>query len=204
MELLAEGTIRILLFANAWRQPEVCFDIGCADLSHADTALLQVIEKLPGMPAPKGDVLTVPTLLDQVNLKALNVCIAGRRRGPLPLGILQKAMDGSRVSATPVNQTMRRSAIPFPITPQALREERIEVLSGHTFERNLLSIEVGQELACMVQVQADRFAAELLALQPRFQGFKIRSHGRARAVDQTQQYANWGCVLAAPVDIAYR
>ena len=63
-------------------------------------------------------------------------------------------------------------------------------------------IEVGQKLAGMVQVQADRFATELLAVQPRFQGVQAWNRWRPRAMDQTQQNANRGCVLAAPVDIA--
>ena len=85
-----------------------------------------------------------------------------------------------------------------------MSEERVKVLSRHAFQRNLLTIEVGLKLAGMVQVQADRLSAELLALQPRFQGFQARNHMRPRAMDQTQQNANRGCVLTAPVDIAYR
>src|SRR5580700_1424566 len=113
-------------------------------------------------------------------------------------------MNRCGVSASPVDQATWRSTISLPITPQALRQKRIEILSGHMFERNLLTIQVSQKLAGMVQVQADCFAAELLALQPRFQGFKARSHRRPRAMDQTQQNTNRGYVLAAPVDIAYR
>jgi hypothetical protein len=56
----------------------------------------------------------------------------------------------------------------------------------------------------MVQVQADRFAAELLALQPRFQGFEAGSHRRPRAVDQTEQHTNRGRVSGSPVYVVCR
>ena len=107
MVLQVDRTIRIPPFANSRRQPEVCFDIGCAGRRHANTALIQIIEKLPGMPTPNADVLTFPPLFEEMRLKPLKVRIAGRRRRPLALRALQKTMNRRGVSAPPVDQSAR-------------------------------------------------------------------------------------------------
>ena len=85
MVLQADRTIRIPLFANSRRQPEVCSDIRCVDRRHANAALIQISEKLPGMPTPNANVLTFPPLPDKMRLKPLKVRIAGRWRRPLTL-----------------------------------------------------------------------------------------------------------------------
>ena len=86
------------------------------------------------MPTPNANVLTFPPLPDKMGLKPLKVRIAGRRRRPLALRVLQKTMNRRCVCASPFHQPARRSAISFPITPQALSKERIEVLPGHAFK----------------------------------------------------------------------
>jgi hypothetical protein len=107
MVLQADRTIRIPLFANSRRQPEVCSDIRCVDRRHANAALIQISEKLPGMPTPNANVLTFQPLPDKMRLKPLKVRIAGRWRRPLTLRVLQKTMNCRGVSASPFHQPAR-------------------------------------------------------------------------------------------------
>jgi hypothetical protein len=100
-----------------------------------------------------------------VGLKLLKVGIAGRRWRPLLLRSTQKPVDGLRVLAAPPHKPARQMAILFSVDSKALSDESIEILRCNALQQQLLSTQILQEKASLLQVLSDGVRTKLLPLK---------------------------------------
>ena len=78
----------------------------------------------------------------------------------------QKPVDGLRVLAAPTHKPARQMAILLSIDSEALSDEPIEILRRNALQQQLLSTQILQEKASLLQILSDGVRTKLLLLKP--------------------------------------
>jgi hypothetical protein len=116
----------------------------------------------------------------------------------------QKPVNGFRVLAAPAHKPARQMAILPSIDSQALADEPIEILRRHALQQQLLSLQISEKQAGLIQILSDRLRTKLLLLKRFFEHLNAsfqRCLRRPHTLGQSQQHMRRGCVPRSPLGL---